>query len=144
VSRDAAEERLPVEILAIGSDVVECLRVARMIERHGEAFLNRVYTPREIRHCRGRRHATEHFAGHWAAKQAIVQCLGKRQGLVFTDMEVRSDKAGVPKLYLAGAARERAQRLRIADILLTICHCRAYATATAIALGLPRDASPKK
>lgn len=126
-----------MEILGIYSDIVECLRVARMIERHGEAFLNRVYTRREARWCSGRRHATEQFAGHWAAKQAVLKCLAaaKRAGLAMTDIEIRRDRSGVPKVYLGGAARERAVRLRIAGMMLSIAHCRAYATATVIALG---------
>lgn len=135
-----------MEILGIGSDIVECLRIGRMIERYGEMFLNRVYTPREIRYCRARRNATEHFAGRWAAKEAVVKCLGAagRKGLSWTDLEVRSRRAGLPQLYLGGAARDRARKLGIADILLSISHCRAYATAYAIALGRPANGAQAK
>ena len=73
-----------MEILGIGTDIVECLRIGRMIEQHGEIFLRRVYTEREIRYCQERKHAIEHFAGRWAAKEAILKCLGSgwRRGLV--------------------------------------------------------------
>ena len=82
-----------MEIVGIGTDIVECVRIARMIERHGELFLTRVYTDREIRYCRARRRATEHFAGRWAAKEAVLKCLGSgwRKGLCWTDMEVRNE-----------------------------------------------------
>ena len=56
-----------------------------MVENHGELFLRRVYTDREIRFCQSRRHAIEHFAGLWAAKEAILKALGSgwsRGGLV--------------------------------------------------------------
>ncbi|MBM4071267.1 MAG: holo-[acyl-carrier-protein] synthase [Planctomycetes bacterium] len=134
-----------MKILGISSEIVECLRVARMIERHEEAFLNRVYTPREARWCRGRRNVTEHFAGHWAAKQAVLKCLAgnKRKGLVLTEIEIRLDRTRVPKVYLGGAARERAVSLRIADMMLTIAHCRAFATAMVIVLGREPNRSPK-
>src|SRR5439155_9903409 len=69
-------ERGVMEIVGIGTDIVECLRIGRMIEQHGELFLTRVYTEREVRYCQGRKHATEHFAGRWAAKEAILKCLG--------------------------------------------------------------------
>jgi|SRR6516165_664214 holo-[acyl-carrier protein] synthase len=125
-----------MEIIGIGTDIVECLRVGRMIERHGELFLTRVYTEREIRYCQRRKHATEHFAGRWAAKEAILKCLGTgwAKGLSWTDIEVRNDLAGQPRVIAFGAAKERAQSLHIAEILISISHCRAYATAFAMAL----------
>ena len=58
-------------VLGIGTDIVECLRIAQMIERHGELFINRVYTPHEVQYCQSRKQATQHFAGRWAAKTAV-------------------------------------------------------------------------
>ena len=126
-----------MDILGIGTDIVECLRIGRMIERHGELFLTRVFTVRELRYCQRSKHATEHFAGRWAAKEAVLKCLGTgwRKGMCWTDMEIRNDPDGAPKLHLCGAARDRARSLQIADILITISHCRAYATAYALAVG---------
>jgi holo-[acyl-carrier protein] synthase len=125
-----------MEIVGIGTDIVECLRIGRMIEQHGELFLSRVYTEREVRYCQARKRAVEHFAGRWAAKEAILKCLGSgwRKGLCWTDMEIRNDPSGKPVVLLCGAAKESAQSLRISDILLSISHCRAYATAHAIAV----------
>ena len=126
-----------MEIVGIGTDIVECLRIGRMIEAHGELFLTRVYTEREVRYCQGRKRAVEHFAGRWAAKEAILKCLGTgwRRGLSWTDVEVRNTPDGKPQVLLCGAAKDVAQALRIADILISISHCRAYATAYAVALG---------
>jgi holo-[acyl-carrier protein] synthase len=125
-----------MEIIGIGTDIVECLRIGRMIEQHGELFLNRVYTEREVRYCQARKRAVEHFAGRWAAKEAILKCLGSgwRKGLCWTDMEIRNDPSGKPVVLLCGAAKESAQQLRITDIQLSISHCRAYATAHAVAV----------
>ena len=130
-----------MEIVGIGTDLIECLRIGRMIEQHGELFLTRVYTEREIRYCQARKHATEHFAGRWAAKEAILKCLGTgwRRGICWTDMEVRNDPGGLPRVHMCGSAKDQAQSLRISEILLTLSHCRAYATATAIAV---RGTSP--
>src|SRR3954447_22927179 len=111
-----------MEILGLGTDIVECLRIARMLEQHGELFLTRVYTPREIRYCQARKHSTEHFAGRWAAKEAILKCLGTgwRKGICWTDLEVRNEPSGQPRVLLRGAAREQAQQMGISDVLLTI------------------------
>jgi holo-[acyl-carrier protein] synthase len=125
-----------MEIVGIGTDIVECVRIARMVEEHGELFLQRVYTPREIRYCQERKRSYEHFAGRWAAKEAILKCFGTgwAKGMCWTDMEIRNDEGGAPQVYICGAAKERAVLMKISDILLTISHCRAYATATAIAV----------
>ena len=125
-----------MEIVGIGTDIVECPRVGRMLERHGELFLARVYTEREIRYCRGRKRAVEHFAARWAAKEAVLKCLGTgwRRGLCWTDLEVRVDALGRPRAHLGGAARDLAEGLRVGDILLSLAHCRAYATAYALAV----------
>jgi holo-[acyl-carrier protein] synthase len=125
-----------MEIVGIGTDIVECLRVGRMIEEHGELFLLRVYTEREVRYCQSRQRATEHFAARWAAKEAILKCLNLswRRGLSWTDMEVRTEDNGKPQVMLCGAAKDIAEEQRISDILLSLSHCRAYATAYAIAV----------
>lgn len=125
-----------MEIIGIGTDIVECLRIGRMLERHGELFLERVFTPREIRYCQARKRATEHLAGRWAAKEAILKCLGTgwRKGLCWTDLEIRNEPNGQPKALLCGAAKDAAQTLRVSDILLSISHCRAYAVAYAVAV----------
>ena len=122
-------------IVGIGTDIVECVRIGQMIEKHGELFLTRVFTPREIRYCQERKQSTEHFAGRWAAKEAILKCLGTgwAKGMCWTDLEIRNEPSGAPKVYLGGPAKERATQMRIADILITISHCRAYAVAYALA-----------
>src|SRR5437588_2543048 len=123
-----------MEIIGIGTDIVECVRIGRMIEQHGEVFLTRVYTEREILYCQARKHATEHFAGRWAAKEAILKCLGTgwRRGLCWTDMDIRNDTGGRPHVLLGGGARDQAESLGVSAVLVSISHCRAYATAYAI------------
>lgn len=125
-----------MDIVGIGSDIVECLRIGRMIEQHGELFLARVYTEREVLLCHGRRRSIEHFAARWAAKEAILRALRTpwRRGLPWTDIEVRDGADGVPQAHLGGAVRDVAEGLEVSDIHLSLAHCRAYATATAVAV----------
>ena len=128
-----------MEILGIGTDIVECPRIGKMIEQHGELFLRRVYTEREIRYCHARKHAIEHFAGRWAAKEAILKAMGtgRTHGIAWTHIEVRNGQDGRPQVLVCGAARETARERGIVDILITISHCRTYATAYAMAVGRP-------
>ena len=131
-----------MEILGIGTDIIECPRIGKMIEHHGELFLRRVYTEREIRYCQARKHAIEHFAGRWAAKEAILKAMGtgRSHGIAWTNIEVRNGHDGRPQVLVCGAARETAVERGIGDILVSISHCRTYATAYAIALGRPAPA----
>jgi holo-[acyl-carrier protein] synthase len=126
-----------MNVLGIGTDIVECLRIAQMIERHGELFINRVYTPYEIRYCQSRRQATQHFAGRWAAKEAVLKALGTgwRRGISWRDVEVRNDSSGRPIVALGGGAREIVEQQKIGEVLISISHCRSHATAYALALG---------
>jgi len=126
-----------MEIVGIGTDIIECPRIGKMIENHGELFLRRVYTDREIRYCQAKRHAIEHFAGRWAAKEAILKAIGtgRSDGIAWTHVEVRTWHGGRPQVLVCGAARETARKRGIGDILISISHCRTYATAYAIALG---------
>jgi len=125
------------EIIGIGTDITECLRIARMIERHGELFINRVYTAEEIRYCQARAAATQHFTGRWAAKEAILKALGTgwRRGISWRDIEVRNEPSGKPVVAMRGGAKEVVQQLGIAKMLVSISHCRTHATAYAIAVG---------
>jgi holo-[acyl-carrier protein] synthase len=128
-------------IFGIGTDIVECVRIRKMIERHGEMFLRRVFTEREIAYCQARKRAMEHFAGRWAAKEAILKSLGTgwANGIAWTDMEIRHDRLGKPHVHVAGAVKEYMLQMRIADILISISHCRAYAVAYALALQQPDE-----
>ena len=126
-----------MQILGIGTDITECLRIAQMIERHGELFIDRVYTPEETRYCRNRKQATQHFAGRWAAKEAVLKALGTgwRRGITWHDVEVRNEPGGRPVIVLGGGAREVARQLGIARIHISISHSRAHAIAFAVAVG---------
>jgi holo-[acyl-carrier protein] synthase len=128
-----------MEILGIGTDIIECPRIGKMIEQHGELFLRRIYTDREIRYCQARKHAIEHFAGRWAAKEAILKAMGtgRSHGIAWTNIEVRNDSDGRPQVMVCGAAREIARERGIGEILVSISHCRTYATAYALALIRP-------
>jgi holo-[acyl-carrier protein] synthase len=124
-------------IVGLGTDIVEIVRIGEMIDRHGEAFLNRIYTQEEIRYCQKRKHCNEAFAGRWAAKEAVMKALGTGfiRGIGWQDIEILAEKSGKPFVNIQGGAGEHAKKIGVERILITISHCRAYATATAIGVG---------
>lgn len=126
-----------MSILGIGTDITECLRIAQMIERYGEVFLNRVFTPAEIRYCQSRKQTTQHFTGRWAAKEAVFKALGTgwQRGIHWRDLEIRNDPGGRPVVALQAGARDLVVERGIRQLLVTISHCRSHAVAYALAIG---------
>lgn len=123
-------------IIGLGTDIVEVARIARMIADHGAHFLERTFTPGEIAHCQPRREFAQHYAGRWAAKEAVMKALGTgfTKDVGWTDIEIQVRPSGQPWIQLEGPARSYADKLGVGEILITISHTREYATATAIAL----------
>lgn len=131
-----------MEIVGLGTQVVECVRVRKLIDRHGETFLAQVYTPREMRQCNGKAHTTEQFTAVWAAKEAVFRSLGTtwRRGMCWTDIEVVCENGSGPKVAVSGATRELMTTRGADNILLTMAHSRTFATATSIAVKGERPA----
>ena len=125
-----------MSILGVGSNIIECLRIAQMIERHGELFIARVYTDREIEFCASRKAATQHYAGRWAAKEAALMALGTglTRGVAWRDVEI-CNRGGAPTVAWHGAARDVFERSGVDRIHLSISHSRCHALAYAIAEG---------
>jgi holo-[acyl-carrier protein] synthase len=126
-----------MKVIGIGTDIVECLRVAQMIEKHEDVFIQRVYTPGEIEYCGSRKAATQHYAGRWAAKEAILKAMGTgwSNGIQWTDIEVVNQMGGKPFVRLGGQAKIICDSRGIDEILISISHCRNFATAFATAMG---------
>lgn len=124
-----------MDVLGIGTQVIECARVRRLIDRHGEAFLGQVYTDREVRYCNAKRDTTEQFTAIWAAKEAVFRSLGTtwRPGVVWTDVEVIVENRS-PRAEVRGATADRMAARGATGVLLTTAHTRAFATATAVAV----------
>ena len=119
---------------AHGIDMVDCRRMAEVIDRHGRRFLERVFTPAELAYCQGRKREIEHLAGRFAAKEAVLKVLGTgwRNGIKWTDVEVRNEPSGQPKANLSGECRRIAEELGLTTILISISHIETHAIASAI------------
>jgi holo-[acyl-carrier protein] synthase len=128
--------RAAMDILGVGTEITECLRIARMIERHGEQFLQRVFTPEEIHWCQMQGQWIQQFTARWAAKQAVLKALGlaNRRGITWPEIEIHSDGSGQHRVSLSGALKEEAESLGVSQILVSLSYCRTYATAFAVAL----------
>ena len=123
-------------IVGLGTDIIEVDRIARLIARHGEAFTHRVFTPAERAHCDKHKASAQNYAGRWAAKEAAMKALGTgfAPPVGWHDVEILPRPSGAPTLSLTGGAADVLQDRGGTSALVTISHCRAYATATVILL----------
>lgn len=124
-----------MRIIGLGTHIVECLRIAQLIERHGEVFIHRVFTLEEINYCAARKAATQQYAGHWAAKEATLKALGTswNRGIAWRDIEIHCERE-ICSINLYGEIRELATRLKVNHWKVSISQCRTHATATVIAV----------
>jgi len=131
-----------MEILGLGTQVMECARVRQLIDGHADAFLKQVYTDREVQFCNGKRQTTEQFTALWAAKEAVFRALGTtwKRGMNWTDIEIVQENGAGPHAIVSGPTRELMTTRGVNRIILTMAFCRSFATATAIAAHAPRAA----
>jgi holo-[acyl-carrier protein] synthase len=123
-------------MLTIGVDLIEIARVERVLTRHGDRFLERVFTPAEVLYCRG--HLPE-LAARFAAKEAVSKALGvgirmiARDGIRWQEVEIIGDIRGKPLVHLYGRAADRADELGLVEWAVSLSHTREHAIALVVA-----------
>ena len=121
-------------ILGVGTEIVECVRIAKMIETHGEQFVERVYTADEIEYCVRSAISSRHFAIRWAAKEATMKAMRCRnQGVRWCDIEIVSHLGEGPMVNLNGMAATCAEMMGIEKLHISLGACRTHATAYVLA-----------
>jgi holo-[acyl-carrier protein] synthase len=114
-----------------GVDAAEIPRIRSALQRWGQRFLDRVYTPGEQAYCRGR---AERLAGRFAAKEAVSKALGTGiRRLRWRDIEILPDRRGRPTVYLHGKAAARAREMGATWLSVSITHTETLAIAFVIA-----------
>jgi holo-[acyl-carrier protein] synthase len=118
-------------IVGMGVDMAETSRIQEAVERHGERFLRRVFTPKEIEYCQRHRNRYERFAARFAAKEAAMKALGTgwRRGISWQDFEITNQPSGKPCLQLSGRALEFYRSLGGDRIVVSLTHTGSYAVA---------------
>ena len=118
-------------VKAIGIDIIEIERIKEAINRWGDRFLNRIYTPWEINYCREKVFPEYSFAARFASKEAVLKAIGTGadKGIKWTSIEVVNDRNGQPSVKLGGRVREL---IGSGEILISMSHSRNYAVAQAI------------
>ena len=125
-----------MEIIANGIDLVDRLRIEKMVKSHGKRFTERVFTPAEKAYAQANKDTIEKLAGRFAAKEAILKLMGTGWSgkIAWTDIEIVNNSAGSPEVFLSGEVEKIAHKAGIKHISVSITHTANFAIASAVAL----------
>jgi holo-[acyl-carrier protein] synthase len=116
--------------LRVGVDLIEIDRIRRALERHGDGFRDRCFTRGEQEYCESKANPAQHYAGRFAAKEAVGKALGS--GVHFTWKEIEIRGRPKPGVVLTGRTARWAERLGAGRIELSMTHSRELAAAVAV------------
>jgi holo-[acyl-carrier protein] synthase len=121
-------------IVGTGIDIAEVPRIRKSIERFGERFLDRVFTPGERRYCDSKANRVERYAARFAAKEAAMKALGTgwNHGVRWRDCEVVRMPGARPTIQFHGKAGQFAAKLGMKNAALSLTHTKDQAMAQVI------------
>jgi len=121
-------------IAGVGIDIVELARIRRVLERQGDRFLRRDFTPAEQEYCRKHRDAAPYFAARFAAKEALFKALGTgwAEGATWLNVEIQRKDSGAPMLVLSGRTQEISVRLGVQAVHVSMSHSEQSAVAIVV------------
>lgn len=121
-------------IVGTGIDIAEVPRIQEAIERFGERFLHRIFTPAERQYCDSKANRVERYAARFAAKEAAMKALGTgwNHGVRWRDCEVARMPGGRPTIHFHGKAQAFAMKLGVRNAALSITHTKEQAMAFVI------------
>lgn len=132
-------------IIGLGSDLCDIRRIEQTLERFGERFTQRLFTPLEQAKSDRRKQRAASYAKRFAAKEACAKALGTglRHGVFWRDMGVENLRSGAPTMVLTGGAQDQLQRL-VPEGLMPVIHLSItddfpYAQAFVIIEALPQS-----
>lgn len=123
-------------IIGIGVDLVKIERIEKA-GKNRNGFLERVFTSREREYCSRQKYPAQHFAGRFAAKEALLKAIGTgwSGGVKWTDMEVLHGEGGGPIVNIAGRVKDLMDLRGVKQILLSYSHDEGYAVAQVVLVG---------
>lgn len=119
-------------ILGIGIDIIEINRVKESIDRFGDHFLNKIYTPNELEYCLSKHNKYQHFAARFAAKEAIYKALSSEWGsdISWQDIDIMNEPNGLPVVKFSGNLEEFVNKDK--SIKISMSHSDNYVACVAI------------
>jgi len=122
-----------LNILGIGIDLAEVDRIRRLVNKYPK-FIEKFFTKEEIDYCNSKKNRLIHFAGKFAAKEAVIKSMGVgNKSLKLREIQISMNKNSIPEIILHGTAFSFAKNKNIEEIFISITHTKEYAIAIAYA-----------
>lgn len=118
--------------ITCGTDIIEVNRIQESIEKLGEKFLNKIFTPKEIAYCNSKKNMKyQHFAARFAGKEAIFKAMSEmledKYEITWTDVEILNDANGKPRVYFLGE-----KKYEMMQIDISMSHLKEFAVANCV------------
>ena len=119
-------------VLGVGIDIIEIERIKDSVEKYGDRFLNKIYTPNEIKYCVNKFNKYQHLAARFAAKEAVYKAVasGWKEGISWRDIEVFNDPTGIPEIKPFGKLKTFLSNDK--QLKISMSHSDNYVTCVAI------------
>jgi len=126
-----------MNLIGIGIDVVEVSRIKSSLDEFDGRFQTKIFTEAERDYCAKQKRPELHFAGRFAAKEAIAKAFGTGIGkdVGWLDMEIIRRPSGEPEVKLSGSAAEYATKRGVQQVMVSLTHAKHYAAANAVIMG---------
>ncbi len=120
-------------IKGTGVDIIEIERIRKAIKKDNK-FIDRLFTKNEIAYCESKAKKAQHYAARFASKEAFFKALGTgwRNGMSWTDIEIKNDPLGKPEIELKGKTQTYFKKMKYKSITLSISHSKEYAVGFVI------------
>ncbi len=119
-------------VFGIGIDIIEIDRIKESVDKYGNSFLNKIYTPTELEYCLNKANKYQHLAARFAAKEAVFKALstGWNKEVGWKDIEIYNEPNGMPLVKLKGEVQSFLSNGK--SLKISMSHSRDYVTCVAI------------
>ncbi|HVT72861.1 MAG TPA: holo-ACP synthase [Lacunisphaera sp.] len=120
-------------LIGLGCDLIETERIHGVLKRHGDRFLQRIFTAEEQEYCSSLKHPHKHYAARWAAKEAVSKAFttGIGEHLDWTSISVYHGSRKEPLVRLDAKAAALLQQVGATHVWLSLSHIDTHAMAVA-------------
>jgi len=134
MKRRTKTNNLDGRVIGMGIDIVDIPRFRKILATRGDRFIDRIFLPSEQKYCGAKPNPWIHYAGRFAAKEAIAKAFGTGIGkeIAWLDIEIISSDSKAPVVKLSRHAGQLVRRRRTKNILVSISHTHAYTAAVAL------------
>lgn len=121
-------------MISVGTDIVECATIEKLIKEHGDKFINRVFSPLEVEYCESKVNRLQCYSARYASKEATMKALGIgwNEGIQWNQIAIEKLDSGKPILVLTGEALKQFEKAGFTNSSVSLSHTPLLAISNVI------------